>query len=58
MSFYVNGFQQNIDFMAAQGYPVIFAQEKGYERYAYFDTADKLGVTLEIKERNEEASGH
>ncbi|MDR1902598.1 MAG: VOC family protein [Treponema sp.] len=58
MSFYVNGFQQNIDFMDKQGYPLLFSQEKGYERYAYFDTLENLGITLEIKERNEGVTGH
>ena len=28
-----------------------FLEEKIFERYAYFETQDKLGVTLEFKER-------
>ena len=51
MSFYIEGFEQHIDFMNKLGYPLIFDEEKGFERYAYFDTMEKLGFTLEMKER-------
>ena len=51
MSFYIEGFEQHIDFMNKHGYPLIFDEEKGFERYAYFDTMEKLGFTLEMKER-------
>jgi len=51
ISFYVNGFEQQIDFMEKGGYPMSFVEEKMFERYAYFDTQDKLGVTIEVKER-------
>lgn len=51
ISFYIEGFKQHIDFMNKQGYPLLFEEEKGFERYAYFDTMEKLGFTLEMKER-------
>ena len=51
ISFYINGFEQHLDFMGKQGFPVVFAEEKGFERYAYFDTMRALGFTLEMKER-------
>ncbi len=51
LSFYIDGFRQEIDLMEQQGYPLIFEEEKGHERYAYFDTLEKLGITLELKER-------
>ncbi|MFA9380364.1 MAG: hypothetical protein ACERKO_04815 [Acetanaerobacterium sp.] len=54
LSFYINGFRQQIDIMGQQGYPMIFEEEKGFERYAYFDTLEKLGITLELKERDPE----
>ncbi|MGI6333107.1 MAG: VOC family protein [Saccharofermentanales bacterium] len=52
LSFYIKGFRQQIDLMEKQGYPLIFEEEKGHERYAYFDTLEKLGITLELKERD------
>lgn len=51
ISFYIEGFEQHLDFMGKQGFPLIFAEEKGFERYAYFDTMKALGFTLEMKER-------
>ena len=51
ISFYIEGFEQHLDFMGKQGFPVIFEEEKGFERYAYFDTMRELGFTLEMKER-------
>ena len=51
ISFYIEGFEQHIDFMNKQGFPLIFEEEKGFERYAYFDTMSRLGFTLEMKER-------
>ena len=51
ISFYIEGFEQHLDFMGKQGFPVIFKEEKGFERYAYFDTMQALGFTLEMKER-------
>lgn len=50
ISVYIDGFEQHIDFMGKIGYPATFVEEKGYERYAYFDTLRDLGFTLEMKE--------
>jgi methylmalonyl-CoA/ethylmalonyl-CoA epimerase len=50
VAFHVDGFQDHIDFMASKGMNLIQKTEKGYERYAYFDSAPKLGVTVEFKE--------
>lgn len=52
LSFYIHGFRRDIDFMEEHGYREIFEEEKGPERYAYFDTLEKLGVMLELKERD------
>ncbi len=51
ISFYINGFEQQVNMMEKGGYPMSFVEEKVFERYAYFDTQDKLGVTVEFKER-------
>lgn len=51
ISFYIDGFEQKIEFMEEGGYPLSFVEEKVFERYAYFDTQEKLGVTVELKER-------
>ncbi len=51
ISFFIDGFEQHIDFMEKGGFPMTFVEEKGFERYAYFNTQDKLGVTIELKER-------
>ena len=36
--------------MKNAGFPSIFKQEKGFEAYEYFDTADALGLLVEVKE--------
>lgn len=51
LSFYVDGFKEQIDFMEKGGYPLSFVEEKGFERYAYFNTQDKIGMTIELKEQ-------
>lgn len=51
ISFYVDGFEHQIDLMEQGGYPMSFVEEKVFERYAYFETQEKLGVTIELKER-------
>lgn len=51
ITFYIEGFEQHIDLMNKKGYPLLFEEEKGFERYAYFDTMKELGFTLEMKER-------
>lgn len=50
LAFNIEGFQDHIDLLNASGMPVYYKQDKGKERYAYFETADQLGVTLEFKE--------
>ena len=51
MALYIEGFEQHIDLMGKQGFPLVFEEEKGFERYAYFDTMKTLGFLLEMKER-------
>lgn len=51
LSFYVQGFTHHVDMLQQQGYALDFFEEKGFERYGYFDTLRALGVTLECKER-------
>lgn len=53
-SFYINGFRQEIDLMEKKGYPLFFEEEKGPERYAYFETLEKLGIMIELKERDQD----
>ncbi|HEY5465549.1 MAG TPA: VOC family protein [Clostridia bacterium] len=52
ISFYIHDFEFHKDLMEKGGYPLAFIEEKGFERYAYFDTQEKLGVTIEMKERD------
>ena len=52
LSFYVNGLENTLDFMRENGAPAFFVEEKGFERYAYFETQKFLGVTLEAKEQD------
>lgn len=37
--------------MEEAGFESLFKQEKGYERYEYFDTSKELGVLVEVKEQ-------
>ena len=46
----IEGFEEHVNFMEKNNMPVIQKTEKGHERYAYFDTQPKLGVTIEFKE--------
>ncbi|ANA81116.1 bleomycin resistance protein [Paenibacillus glucanolyticus] len=48
--FTVNGFNQHIDFLEGKGYPLNHKGEYGAGRYGYFDSEDKLGVTLGLQE--------
>ena len=50
LSFYVDGFEENMELMSGLGMPAFHKQEKGKERYAYFDSEDKIGTSIEIKE--------
>jgi hypothetical protein len=45
-----SGFGDVEALMAAKGMPIFHKTEKGTQRYGYFDTAEKLGITLEFKE--------
>ena len=51
ISFCVSDFADHVNFMESNGMPLTFIEEKGFERYAYFATQEKLGFTLELKER-------
>ena len=53
ISFYIDGFEQTLQFRENHQMPPVFIEEKGFERYAYFDTLAELGVTLEVKERKQ-----
>lgn len=46
-----SGFADEAKVLEDAGFPLIWVEEKGYERYAYFDTADELGLLVEVKER-------
>jgi hypothetical protein len=45
------GLGQDVTVMEGLGFPEIFREDKGYERYAYFDTTADLGFLVEVKER-------
>lgn len=46
-----SGFDDELTALGDNGYPVVWLEEKGYERYAYVDTTDVLGLLVEVKER-------
>ncbi len=46
-----DGLDHDIQVMEGLGFPLTFFEDKGYERYTYYDTTDTLGLLLEIKER-------
>ncbi|WP_240415270.1 VOC family protein [Paenibacillus periandrae] len=50
MTFHIDGFDEHIELMESKGMPAFHKQEKGKERYAYFDSVAKLGATIEFKE--------
>jgi methylmalonyl-CoA/ethylmalonyl-CoA epimerase len=50
LAFHIDGFEEHIQLMESKGMPVYHKQEKGKERYAYFDSVSKLGATIEFKE--------
>jgi len=54
MAFNIDGFEDHLSLMESKGMPAFLKEEKGKERYAYFNTADLLGVTLEFKEIDKE----
>ena len=45
------GFEEESAALEELGFPRIWVEDKGYERYAYFDTTDVLGLLVEVKER-------
>jgi methylmalonyl-CoA/ethylmalonyl-CoA epimerase len=50
ITFTVAGFEQHIDFVESKGFPLAHKGEYGSGRYCYFDTIEKLGVTLGLQE--------
>ena len=44
------GFDEVEEMMARKEMPIFHKTEKGTQRYGYFDTWEKLGITLEFKE--------
>ncbi len=52
MAVYVDdGFETGIAAMKALGYEATWVEDKGFERYAYFDTTAALGLMVETKEQ-------
>jgi hypothetical protein len=45
-----SGFGEVEEMMARKGMPIYHWTEKGTQRYGYFETEEKLGITLEFKE--------
>ena len=50
ITLYVDDLEKDIDVMKTKGYSMTFKQEKGKQRYAYFDTRKDMGITLDLKE--------
>jgi methylmalonyl-CoA/ethylmalonyl-CoA epimerase len=50
ITFTINDFEQHIDFVENQGFPLIHKGEYGTGRYCYFDAEQVLGVTLGLQE--------
>jgi methylmalonyl-CoA/ethylmalonyl-CoA epimerase len=50
VSFYVDSLDETINMMAEKGMPAFYKQEKGNERYAYFESEQKTGIIIEVKE--------
>lgn len=48
-----DGFEQGIGAMKELGYEASWIEDKGFERYVYFDTVAALGLMVEMKERPE-----
>jgi DNA-binding transcriptional regulator of glucitol operon len=46
-----DGFESHSDAISQLGYETVWVEEKGFERYAYFDTVAALGLMVEVKER-------
>ncbi len=54
MAFNIDDFKGHEELMEKKGMPIYHKTEKGKERYGYFETASKLGITLEFKEIDKE----
>lgn len=50
LSIVIDGFEEHIQLMEGLKMPLSYRHDKGDKRYAYFDSARELGVTLELKE--------
>ena len=48
--FTVKDFDAHVERLAAEGMPIYHRGEYGSGRYAYFESQDKLGITLCIQE--------
>lgn len=46
-----DGFEAGVTAMKSLGYDATWIEDKGYERYAYFDTMSALGLLVETKEQ-------
>lgn len=57
ITFTINGFEQHIDFVEGQGFPLIHKGEYGSGRYCYFDSDKLLGVTLGLQELGPKQQG-
>jgi catechol 2,3-dioxygenase-like lactoylglutathione lyase family enzyme len=57
IAFWVEGMQRSADFLKAQGVPMVQRGDmmEGKGQYAYFDSQNSLGVTLELLESEMEA---
>ncbi|MBP1995988.1 VOC family protein [Paenibacillus eucommiae] len=53
LAYNIEGFDEHIELLESKGMPVVQRTEKGHERYAYFETENALGVTIEFKEIGE-----
>lgn len=54
MAFNIDDFQGHEELMKQKGMPIYHKTEKGKERYGYFETYSKLGITVEFKEIDKE----
>lgn len=50
IAFWVEGMQKSVDFLKSKGISMVQRGDMGEGQYAYFDTEDSLGITLELLE--------
>ncbi|MDR0592461.1 MAG: hypothetical protein LBG60_04215 [Bifidobacteriaceae bacterium] len=50
-----DGFEDRAEAMNQAGFATLYVEEKGFERYAYFDTASTTGLLVEIKDKSPRA---